>query len=206
MIARILREKRRIVLPLAIVAVANVLALALVVYPLSRRVEGAQVRAEDVTRQLSTAVQSNRAAQGTLEGRKHTDTQLEKFYDEVLPRDQAAARRMTYLRLAQLAREANLDYSRRDFHPEKVKDATLTRMDMNIALEGDYRDIRRFIHTLETAPEFVIIRSVALAQSPDRSGSGDRRSNVATSGPRPLTVTLTLATYYRSGDEAPGRR
>ena len=29
---------------------------------------------------------------------------------------------------------------------------------------GDYADIRRFIHQLETAPEFVVIEDVALAQ------------------------------------------
>jgi Tfp pilus assembly protein PilO len=203
MIARVLREKRRIVLPLAIAAVANLLALVLIVYPLSLRVASAQTRAGEATRQLGLAMQANRAAQGTLEGRKHTDTQLEKFYVDVLPRDQAAARRMTYLRLAQLATEANLYYARREFHPERPKDATLTRMDMNIALEGDYRDIRRFIHTLETAPEFVIIRAVALAQSPDR---GPDKRNAAAAGPRPLTVTLTLATYYRSGDDLPGGR
>lgn len=197
MMSRILKEKRRIALPLAIAAVANLLALALVVYPLSRRVAGADARAAQAKQALATATSANRAAQATLEGRERTDKQLVTFYADVLPPNLPAARRMTYLRLAQLAQEANLEYSNRSFAPELTKDSTLARMDMNIALEGSYRDIRRFIHTLETAPEFVIIRSVALAQS---SESGEARSRPST-GARRLTVTLTLATYYRADDE-----
>lgn len=197
MIARILREKRRIVLPLAVALVANLLALALVVYPLSRRVEGSEERARAAAVGLVSATQANRAAQATLEGRARTDKQLEKFYAEILPRDQAAARHLTYLRMAQLAREANLEYSQRAFKPVHEKDTTLTRMDMDIALEGDYRDIRKFIHTLETAPDFAVIRKVALEPVKD---SGERKTP-ASKAPRMLTVTLTVATYYRTGDE-----
>lgn len=198
MISRILREKRRIVLPLAIVAVANLLTLLLVVYPLSRRTAGSEEHAGSAAVGLAQATQATRAAQATLDGRARTDKQLETFYADVLPRDQAAARRMTYLHMAQLAREANLDYQRRQFRDEKVKEGTLTRMDMDIALEGDYRDIRRFIHTLETAPEFAVIRRVALAPAQERSGNGPVKNN---NGPRLLTVTLTVATYYRTADE-----
>jgi Tfp pilus assembly protein PilO len=197
MIARILKEKRRIVLPLAIAAVANLLAFALVVYPMSRRVAGSEERATSASVGLVAATQANRAAQATLEGRARADKQLETFYAEILPRDQAAAQHMTYLRMAQLAREANLEYSRRQFKPEREKNASLTRMDMDIALEGDYRDIRKFIHMLETSPEFAVIRKVALAPAQERN---ERRGAPAT-GPRVLTVTLTVATYYRTGDE-----
>lgn len=197
MMRRILKEKRSIVVPLAVVAVANLLALVLVVYPMSRRAAGVERRANQAKQELSRASQSSRRAQATLEGRERADQQLTKFYTDILPPNLPAARRMTYLRLAQLAQEANLDYSDRSFSPEKVKDRLLERMDMNIALEGTYRDIRRFIHTLETAPEFVIIRSIALQESAE--SSREPRSNSAST--RPLTVTLTLSTYYRAEDE-----
>lgn len=197
MMRRILKDKRRIALPLAIAAVANLLALALVVYPLSRRVAGADARAAQAKQALTTATAANRAAQATLEGRERTDKQLVSFYSEVLPPNLPAARRMTYLRLAQLAQEANLEYSNRSFAPEHEKDSTLARMDMNIALEGGYRDIRQFIHTLETAPEFVIIRAVALTQATEDAA----QQKSSSTGPRRLTVNLTLATYYRADDE-----
>jgi Tfp pilus assembly protein PilO len=185
---RIYREKRRLILPLAVLAVANLAALLLVVYPLSRRVATTEQRAQDTTTRLMRATQEYRAARATLEGRERTDKQLERFYAEVLPKDQTAARRITYLKLAQLARDADLLYDRRSFDiapPEK--DSMLTRMDIGVPLQGEYADMRRFIHTLETAPEFIVIRDVQLAKAKDDKSSG-------------LTLTLNLTTYYRTTD------
>ena len=187
---RVYREKRRLILPLAVLAIANVAALLLIVYPLSVRVTGTEQRAHDTRVRLSRATLEYRAAQATLEGRERTDKQLERFYAEVLPKDQTAARRITYLKLAQLARDADLLYERRSFEvepPEKSKDATLTRMDIEVPLNGEYNDVRRFIHTLETAPEFIVIRDVQLAKSNDQKSSA-------------LTLTLNLSTFYRTVD------
>ena len=55
---------------------------------------------------------------------------------------------------------------------------------MTMVLEGEYRDVRRFIHKLETAPEFVVIEDVALVQ-------GEQNA--------PLTLTVKLSTYYKAG-------
>jgi Tfp pilus assembly protein PilO len=191
-LSRIYREKRRVILPLAILAVANLAALLLIVYPLSRRVAATEQSAQDVAGRLARATQEYRAARATLEGRERTDKQLERFYAEVLPRDQTAARRITYLRLAQLARDADLLYDRRSFDTELPKqDHVLTRMDIAVPLHGEYSDMRRFIHTLETAPEFIVIRDVALAKENDEKKSS-------------LTLTLNLTTFYRA-EEAPDR-
>ena len=37
-------------------------------------------------------------------------------------------------------------------------------MDIEVPLQGEYADMRRLIHTLETAPEFLVIRDVELAK------------------------------------------
>jgi Tfp pilus assembly protein PilO len=184
---RIYREKRRMVLPLAILAVANLAALLLLVYPLSRRVAGTEQRAQDSALRLARATQEFRAARATMEGRERTDKQLERFYAEVLPRDQTAARRITYLKLAQLARDADLLYDRRSFTTETERESALTRMDIEVPLHGEYADMRRFIHTLEIAPEFLVIRDVELA-----------KSNVEKSSA--LTLKLNLTTFYRAVD------
>jgi Tfp pilus assembly protein PilO len=187
-LSRVYREKRRVILPLAILAVANLAALVLLVYPLSRSVAATEQRSQDVGVQLSRATQEYRAARATLEGRERTDKQLDRFYAEVLPRDQTAARRITYLKLAQLARDADLLYERRSFDTDKVeKDSVLTRLDIAVPLHGEYADMRRFIHTLETAPEFIVIREVSLAKTQDEKKSS-------------LTLTLNLTTFYRTGD------
>jgi Tfp pilus assembly protein PilO len=183
---RIFQEKRRLIVPLAILAAVNLGVLALVVYPLSVRVETSQRRAQNAAQQLSAASVDFRAARATLEGRKRTDVQLAKFYVDVLPRDQSAARRITYLKLAQLAREGNLDYEQRALAQEHQKGSTLSQVVLKMVLEGDYRDIRAFIHTLETAPEFIVVRNVGLAKPTDKKKQ------------QQLTVSLTLATYYRA--------
>ena len=50
-------------------------------------------------------------------------------------------------------------------------------------LSGSYADMRTFIHALETAPEFVVIDNVSLAEDDPDADS--------------LVVTLRLSTYYR---------
>jgi Tfp pilus assembly protein PilO len=189
---RVFSEKRHLIVPLAIAAAANLAALALLVYPLSRRVESSETRAQVAAQQLGTASLDYRAARATLEGRQHTDKQLDQFYVDVLPHDQAAARRITYLRLAQLARDGNLDYQQRAITQEHVKDSTLSQLVLTMSLEGDYRDIRAFIHTLETSPDFIVVRSVGLAKARDTKKPG-------------LTVALTLATYYHADADADER-
>ena len=185
---RIFQEKRRLVVPLAIVGAVNLGALALVVYPLSMRVESSEQRSYAAAQQLAAATVDFRAARATLEGRQRTDKQLSKFYLEVLPRDQAAARRITYLRLAQLAREGNLDYDARAIAQEHKKGSTLSQLVLKTTLEGDYRDIRAFIHTLETTPDFIVVRNVGLAKPTDKKKQ------------QQLTVALTLSTYYHATD------
>ena len=190
-LSRVFRDKRHLILPLAIAAIANVAALLLLVYPMSRRVAATEQRASDVGQQLLRATNDYRLARGTLDGRQHTDDQLARFYVEVLPPNQTAARRITYLKLAQLAREANLDYDRRSFRIDEVNgESTLRRLDITFPLTGEYRDMRRFIHTLETAPEFIVIRDVSLA-----------KAQAAESAKAPLALSLKLATYYQAGDE-----
>jgi Tfp pilus assembly protein PilO len=187
-LGRVYREKRRLILPLAILAVANLAALLLIVYPLSRRVAGTEQRAQDTATRLARASQEYRAARATLEGRERTDKQLERFYAEVLPKDQTAARRITYLKLAQLARDADLLYEHRSFETEPADEKSeLTRMNIEVPLQGEYADVRRFIHTLETAPEFIVIRGVQLAKTNKDKSSA-------------LTLTLNLSTFYWTGD------
>ena len=61
--------------------------------------------------------------------------------------------------------------------------STLTRLQIRMVLTGTYPDMRTFIYQLETAPEFVVIDNVQLAQGAD--------------GGESLVVTLDLSTYYR---------
>ena len=100
----------------------------------------------------------------------------------MLPSDLAGARRLTHLRLAQLARESNLKFIRATFEPVVERDRTLTRLKIEMVLAGSYTNMRAFIHLLEVSPEFVVIDNVQLGEG----GEGG-----------PLGVTVHMSTYYR---------
>jgi hypothetical protein len=184
-VKRIAAEKRTIVVPLLIALAANVVLYAVAVYPLARRVGSAEQRANVARSARQAAEREQNAARATLEGKDRADRELKKFYADVLPADQAAARRITYLRLDRFAREAGLDPGHTRFTPKEVRDSSLTELDTTVELEGDYRAVRRFLYLLETAPEFTIIQNVALSSTEEG----------------PLRLTLSLVTYFRTGSD-----
>jgi type IV pilus assembly protein PilO len=183
---RIFREKRHLILPLVIAIAANVVAYAVVVFPLGRQVRGA----EDEMRYERDLVQQARreydAARATVAGKQEADVSLRQFYSDVLPATASAAQRLTYLRLAQLARDANVRLERGSNSIKREKNSTLSKVSTDYMLTGDYRDVRRFIYSLETAPEFVVLENVAL--------SSDQQAEHG------LSVQIDVATYFRSDD------
>jgi Tfp pilus assembly protein PilO len=104
----------------------------------------------------------------------------------VLPPDQSAARRL-HFKVNQLASSANVKPERSSLKPSQERDSALGKLTMEFALTGQYRDIRRFIYAVETAPEFLILENVALSQAAENN--------------RGLNVTVQVATYYRAGGD-----
>lgn len=188
LLRRVLREHRRVVVPLAVAFGVNVIVYGAVVYPLSQRVANIQERDRAAEDQLLAAQRDHAQASGTLTGKDRAAAELATFYKDVLPADLAGARRLTQLRLAQLARESNLKFVRAKFEAETPRGRTLTQLKIEMVLTGGYGEVRTFIHQLETAPEFVVIDNIELGQGADGG---------------PLGVTLHLSTYYR--DTAPPR-
>ena len=185
--ARVLSEKRRIVVPLVIAVLANVLLYAVVVFPLRRQVASAEVEANTQHDLLNRARQDHRAAKASVTGKQQADAALQKFYKDVLPPSASAARTLTYARLSQLAEQANVRLEQGANTVAHEKGSTLAKSTTSYTLTGDYRDVRRFIYSLETTPEFVVLENVALT-SPGEQSAG-----------RGLAMRLEIATYYRSG-------
>jgi Tfp pilus assembly protein PilO len=179
---RVLREHRRVVVPLAVALGVNVVVYIAAVYPLSQRVANIQQRDRTAEEQLLAARRDHAQATGTLTGKDRAAAELATFYQAVLPRDLAGARRLTQLRLAQLARESNLKFVRATFEPVNESKRTLTQLRIEMELAGTYSDVRAFIHELETAPEFVVVDNIELGQGAEGG---------------PLSVTLHLSTYYQ---------
>jgi Tfp pilus assembly protein PilO len=181
---RVFAEKRTLILPLAIAAAINLVVYAFVIYPQTSSAEGLEARARAAAQSRARAQADLKSAEAVHTGQERAVEQLAKFYESILPKGQDGARRITYRRLAVLADEANLDYDRRTINISEDQRSDLRRMEVVMSLSGDYSDVRRFIHRLETAPEFVVIENIALAQ-------GERG--------QPLTLTVKMATYFKAG-------
>jgi Tfp pilus assembly protein PilO len=185
---RILVEKKRLLVPLGVVLALNVVLYGAAVYPLTLKVASAEQRAEAAALGRKIAEQRHQLARDTVASKQRADEELARFYSEVLPADLTGARRIAYLRLAQLAQQADLKYERRTVSPDQDREGDLARLHMTMVVAGAYADVRRFIYQLETAPEFVVIENVEVAQNEESGGT--------------LKLTLTAATYYRASDHA----
>lgn len=185
---RIISEHRRAVWLIAGGLLLNAALFALVVYPLSRKVQGGEAAAQAAATELAAASRDEANAKATVAGKGQADAELQKFYRDVLPPDQSGARRIMYLQIFQLAEQANLTRPRYTFDPNpQRRDTALGKLSMSVTLTGEYPNIRRFIHALESAPAFLVLENVALSQGE--------------SGSRSLQVTAVVSTYFRIGGD-----
>lgn len=184
-VGRVFQEKRALIWPIAIALLVNLAVYAMVVYPLAQKVANGEQAAQASAAALAAARRDYAAARSTVAGKGQADIELQKFYGDVLPPDVSGARRITFRRIEQMASQAGLRLERETSSPQPQRDSRLVKFTYTAVLSGDYRSIRRFIHDLETAPEFLVLENVQVSQ-------GDLET-------RSLNVTVQIATYYRSG-------
>jgi len=182
---RILEEKRRLIYPVVTVLILNIALYLAVVYPLSMKVTANEQSALAASDAAHAARREYEAARNTVNGKAAADAELKKFYGDVLPPDVSAAQRVTYLKIHQLAQKSNVNYERASNEVTRDKDSTLGKLSTTVTLTGQYREIRNFIHELETAPEFLILETVALSQGAEKSTA--------------LAVTVKVSIYYQAG-------
>lgn len=183
-LSRVARDYRLWLILLAIGLAANLVVLTFVVLPLSASADATAARAGRAVQTLEQARAELKGAEQTRDGSAQAGRDLDRFYREILPADVGAARRLTHLKLSQMARERNVTFQRSASSPEQIRDSTLERLRVSYALAGDYDDIRALIYDIETAADFIVIENVFLSE-----GSDDQA---------PLTLTLDLSTYYRA--------
>ena len=187
-VSRVIAEHRSWLVPAGIVLAINVVVLLTVVLPLRQSVQSGATRAEASAQQLRDAQAELKNAEATRDGQTQAAADLDKFYASVLPADFDSARRVTHLKLAQMARSHDVTFQSGAATPESMRDSTLERLAVSYELVGDWDDIRQFIYELETGPDFVVIDNVALAEG--------REANA------PLSLTLEMSTYYRVAPNA----
>jgi len=184
-VRRALAEKRRILVPLALFAALNVVLYVVVVFPLGRQVKAAEAESRAQHEGLAAARLEYQSAKATVSAKQQADASLQQFYKETLPTDASVARMLTYSRLSQLAKQANVKLEHGNNTVTDEKGSTLSKLTTTYALSGEYRDVRKFIYSLETAPEFVVLENVALSSGGDPQARG-------------LTMNIAIATYFKS--------
>jgi Tfp pilus assembly protein PilO len=190
LLRRVVREHRRVLVPLGVALAVNFVAYVAIVRPLAQNVANIEVREQAAARELAAAQREHAQAAGTLSGKDRAAQELERFYNEVLPRDFVAARGLTYLRLPQLANQFDVLLDRRSIaSPDEQRDSVLTRLRSEVELAGRYSDVRSFIYQLESWPEFVVIDNITLSEEDEETGL--------------LELQLDLSTYYKALTPAP---
>lgn len=181
--ARVIADHRRWLVPVGIVLAINVIVLLAVVLPLRRAVQTGAARADASAAALRVAIADLKEAEATRDGQTQASADLVRFYAEVLPSDFAIARRMTILKMAQLARSHDVGFQSGAATTETLRDSALERLHVNYSLTGDWDDIRQLIYEIETGPDFIVIDNVQLAEGSQTDA--------------PLSLSLELSTYYR---------
>lgn len=185
---RIVSDHRRLVTAVGLLLLLDGLLYVVAVYPWSRKVARAEADAAEAERRLAEAGAAHRTAADTAASTSRAEDRLEQFYTEVLPPDFAGARAILAPYLDRLAADSALVLERQSAVAERERGSRLSRLRTTMVLAGDYEDVRRFIHVLETAPEFILVEDVVLSQGSE-SDAG-------------LVLTLGVSTYYRDGSGA----
>lgn len=181
--SRVIADHRRWLVPVGAVLAINIVVLVAVVMPMRRSVATGTEQANASIAALGAAIADLKDAEATRDGQVDASKDLIRFYGEVLPANFASARRLTQLKLAQMAQAHDVRYKSGGSATESLRDSTLDRLRVECSLEGDWDDIRQLIYEIETGPDFIVIDNVALTE-----GAG---------GSAPLALTLAISTYYR---------
>ena len=183
LVRRVVQEHRRAVVLIASGLVLNLLLYAVAVRPWERSVANIKQSTEAAEQAKMAAETDFNRANGTLTGKDRASKELATFYSTVLAQDLSGARRLTFGRVQRLAEQFRLDYQGSRYEPVEERESTLTKLKASVELTGTYGNMRSFIHAIETAPEFVVIENISLAEG---SNEGS------------LRLALELSTYFRS--------
>jgi Tfp pilus assembly protein PilO len=175
-------------LPLLVFLVVNMVILALAVLPLTENVSSLHSEAQNATTVMLRARLVEKQAKDARASKDRADQELKKFYGEILPLTATAARKLVSF-LERTAAESGLQFQRSQLEESEVKDSQLGRMSAKVTLVGDYQNIRKFLYSVETAQQFIVIERVGLSQAADLRSTNSGR----------LEVTLDIATYYVAG-------
>ena len=162
---RVYQDRRAVMLPLLMALVLNIGVWLLGVVPFRTRLSAAEADAREAAVELVNARRIAEQAAQAAASRSQADAQLKAFYGSVLPSDYPTAVKTTNAWVQQAATDAGLAFRSSRFEREPVDESRLSRAVSNVSLTGQYVDLRRFLHALEVAEEFIVLERVELVDT-----------------------------------------
>lgn len=108
--------------------------------------------------------------------------------------------------LNQMAKANRVELSDVHFHPRSRASAGVRKIGIVGGLNGDYPNLVRFLNAVERAPQFFLIRQIALAGRQTSSGNQTIRLQIALETFQRLPITGTTALQRQpTGDNASRR-
>ena len=181
---RVLIEKKFSIVSVVAVLAIDVVLQLFVLYPWTVRNQTHERERLDVIEEQEAVTREGEVLHKMVQAKTEAEAELDRFYRDVLPQGLAGARLESFSRLTALAASHGLTMERRSSSPMAVESSPLTRLDISMLLQGQYRDLRRFIYDLEVGKEFLVIEEIVL-----------RRDEPARDGE---VLDLGLSTYYLS--------
>ncbi len=137
LVRRVFTERRSAVLPVMVFLLANVGVLALGVFPLQRSVANLKAGELEALTARGQAAKAEAAAKAAALGKDRAESELRKFYGEVLPVSAQSASQLTYAWLDRLAKESGVAYDRGTFKEDEVRESRLMRWTGKVKLVGE---------------------------------------------------------------------
>ena len=160
---------------MAALCAANVLVLLVLVLPAREARTETEGRIRDLERSIQGAQQAGQSSATFLTAVREVEE-----YSQGFPRRADLVGLMT--QLTRLARSLALQIPDVDYRPSELKEAALTKVTVQMGVEGTYEKIRRLLYELEGMRRFLVVERVTLK---------DQKAAAM------LQVQLQLALYLR---------
>jgi hypothetical protein len=160
---------------LLVLLVGNLWVLVFLLQPARQARLDLETRIGDLERNVLGAQREGRSSETLL-----TATREVEEFSQGFPRRAELVALMG--RLTKLARSHALQVPGVDYRPSEMKDAALTKVTVQMGVEGPYETLRRFLYELEGMRRFLVIEQLTLR---DLKGTAT------------LQVQLQLAMYLR---------
>lgn len=188
------REKRILLIVLALLLLANTIFFFTYRVQYVSRLQDLDARQEQTTARLDQARHARITAEQQLAAYKKVQSDLQILYND---RWSTALQRLTALidEVRRLAAASHLEPPSYQFTTGETKNSNIvtntkgsvgtTTVEIAFNVQGTYEQIRRLINMLELSDQFVIIDGISLASSP------------TTPGDKNLTLNIRLKTLFR---------